>query len=177
MKIQREHFSPQLFKDPECWSARSHDLPHHSPVHNQVSHRCAVVVDSRAFIEDSLRTQRTSHVGIFFFFHLPFPKCVCRFLVSKHCSGLHEHSLCWWILFEGQFAFLGLTSGEYNCLLLSDTDIIIVTSMYKGLQLAFVTFLSSLFVVSFSFLVVLFTHILYECFPLVAIIHCSDPFI
>ena len=44
MKLQRYHFSPQLFKDPECWSgwSRSHDLPRHNPVHNQVSHRCAV---------------------------------------------------------------------------------------------------------------------------------------
>ena len=38
--------SPQLLKDPECWSGRSrtHDLPHGSPVLNQMSHRCAVVV-------------------------------------------------------------------------------------------------------------------------------------
>ena len=36
--------SPQLFKDPECWSGRSrtHDLPRDSPVLNQLSHRCAV---------------------------------------------------------------------------------------------------------------------------------------
>ena len=35
--------SPQLFKDPECWSGRSqtHDLPHGSPVLNQLSHLCA----------------------------------------------------------------------------------------------------------------------------------------
>ena len=33
--------SPQLFKDPECWSGRSrtHDLPHGSPVLNQLSHQ------------------------------------------------------------------------------------------------------------------------------------------
>ena len=43
--------------------------------------------------------------------------------------------------------------------------------------LAFETFLSSFFVVSFSFLVVPFAYILYECFPLVAIIHYSIPFI
>ena len=36
--------SPQLFKDPECWSGRSwtHDLPRDSPVLNQLSHRSAV---------------------------------------------------------------------------------------------------------------------------------------
>ena len=43
--------------------------------------------------------------------------------------------------------------------------------------LAFVSFLSSFFLVSFSFLVAHFTHFLYECFPLVAIIHYSVPFI
>ena len=45
MKLQRQHFSPQLFKDPECWSSwshRTHDLPRHSPVHSQMSHRCVV---------------------------------------------------------------------------------------------------------------------------------------
>ena len=26
MKLQRQHFSPQLFKDPECWSGRSLEL-------------------------------------------------------------------------------------------------------------------------------------------------------
>ena len=26
MKLQRQHFSPQLFKDPECWSGRSFEL-------------------------------------------------------------------------------------------------------------------------------------------------------
>ena len=26
MKLQRRHFSPQLFKDPECWSGRSLEL-------------------------------------------------------------------------------------------------------------------------------------------------------
>ena len=47
MKCTRAALSPQLFKDPEGWSGRSlgvsesrtHDLPHHSPVHNQVSNR------------------------------------------------------------------------------------------------------------------------------------------
>ena len=43
--------------------------------------------------------------------------------------------------------------------------------------LAFVTFLSLFFVVSFSFLAVHFTHSLYECFALVAIIQDSVPFI
>ena len=43
--IIKEALSPQLFKDPECWSGRSrtHDLPHGSPVLNQLSHRCAVL--------------------------------------------------------------------------------------------------------------------------------------
>ena len=45
MKLQRQHFSPQLFKDPECWSGRSLGVSNsrpparHSPVNNQVSHR------------------------------------------------------------------------------------------------------------------------------------------
>ena len=35
--------SPQLFKDPECWSGRSwtHDLSRDSPVLNRLSHRCS----------------------------------------------------------------------------------------------------------------------------------------
>ena len=37
---------------------------------------------------------------------------VCRFIVNEHCSGVLEHSLCCWILFQGQFAVLGLTSGH-----------------------------------------------------------------
>ena len=41
MKLQRQNFSAQLFKDPECWlESRTHDLPRHSPVHNQVSGVC-----------------------------------------------------------------------------------------------------------------------------------------
>ena len=41
---KRAALSPQLFKDPECWSGRSwtHDLPRDSPVLNQLSHRCTV---------------------------------------------------------------------------------------------------------------------------------------
>ena len=45
MKIQRQHFSPQLFKDPECWSGRSLELTTSrvtARCSNQVSHRCAV---------------------------------------------------------------------------------------------------------------------------------------
>ena len=42
--ITKAALSPQLFKDPECWSGRSriHDLPHNSPVLNKLGHRCAV---------------------------------------------------------------------------------------------------------------------------------------
>ena len=35
MKLQRQHFSPQLFKDPECWSGRSLEL-----TTSRVSARC-----------------------------------------------------------------------------------------------------------------------------------------
>ena len=39
--ITKAALSPQLFKDPECWSSRSwtHDLPHDKPMLNQLSHR------------------------------------------------------------------------------------------------------------------------------------------
>ena len=42
--ITKAALSPQLYKDPECWSGRSrtHDLPRDSPVLNQLSHRCTV---------------------------------------------------------------------------------------------------------------------------------------
>ena len=42
--ITKAAISPQLFKDPKCWSGRSrtHDLPYGSPVLNKLSHRGAV---------------------------------------------------------------------------------------------------------------------------------------
>ena len=44
--ITKVALSPQIFKDPDCWSGRNrtHDLSHGSPVLNQLSHRCAVIV-------------------------------------------------------------------------------------------------------------------------------------
>ena len=50
MKIQR--LSPQLFKVLVRSESRTHDLPRHSPVHNQVSNRCAVVytLDTKLFM-------------------------------------------------------------------------------------------------------------------------------
>ena len=46
--ISKAALSPQLFKDPECWSGRSrtHGLPHGSPVLNQLSHREPLMGDS-----------------------------------------------------------------------------------------------------------------------------------
>ena len=43
--ITKVALSPQLLKDPECWSggSRTHDLPRDSSVLNQLSHGCAVV--------------------------------------------------------------------------------------------------------------------------------------
>ena len=60
--------SPQLSKDPECWSGRSwtHDLPRDSPVLNQLNHRCFSKLSFLRIDETAL--WRISLMAVVFFY-------------------------------------------------------------------------------------------------------------
>ena len=59
--ITKAALSPQLFKDPECWSGRSrtHDLPHDSPMLTQPTEplmrgaRFSTYLESHCLLSDS----------------------------------------------------------------------------------------------------------------------------
>ena len=97
MKLQRQHFSPQLFKDPECWSGRSFEL-----TTSHVSAHCTTKWATGAWWHVYLVVNSNNNlcllVPIFFLFS---PRIGLSLNLRSNLLLLHQHfclSQTWFLL-------------------------------------------------------------------------------